>query len=122
MKNLVRKTMVRIMCDTYTCNNLAEYEVGHEVNRAFCSHFCEDCMKSIAEEAGKMFGDMKTSVKDPVASEPETVETVEKEKEKEESVPEKEVEYYICKYCGEKFVKPTQLSEYKSHVMKCQRL
>lgn len=123
MNNLVRKTMVRIICDTYTCRNLAEFEIGHEVNPQFCSHYCRDCMESIAKESSKMmFGDM---VMEEPETEPEKEQEPEKEPEqeetKEETAEEEKVEYYICKYCGEKFVKPAQLSEYRSHVMKCQR-
>lgn len=127
MKNLVRKTPIRLVCDTYTCNNLSVYEVGHEVNRSFCMHYCEECMKTIVNEASAMlFPEMKME-KEPepekVEQEPEKEETVEavEEEKKEEAAPEKEQEYYICKYCGERFEKPDRLNEYRSHVMKCQR-
>lgn len=124
MKNLVRKTPVKLICDTYTCNNLSVYEVGHDVNRAFCMHYCEECMKTIVKEASTLlFPEMKME-KEPepekIEPEPEKVEVVEEEK-KEEVEPEKEQEYYICKYCGERFEKPERLNEYRSHVMKCQR-
>lgn len=124
MKNLVRKTPIRLICDTYTCNNLSVYEVGHEVNRSFCMHYCEECMKTIVNEASAMlFPEMKM---EPQQAEPEPekeeepVEVAEEEK-KEEEVVEKKQEYYICKYCGERFEKPERLNEYRSHVMKCQR-
>lgn len=124
MKNLVRKTPIRLVCDTYTCNNLSVYEVGHEVNRSFCMHYCEECMKTIVNEASAMlFPEMKM---EPQQAEPEPekeeepVEVAEEEK-KEEEVVEKKQEYYICKYCGERFEKPERLNEYRSHVMKCQR-
>ena len=124
MKNLVRKTPIRLICDTYTCNNLSVYEVGHEVNRSFCMHYCEECMKTIVKEASAMlFPEMKM---EPQQAEPEPekeeepVEVAEEEK-KEEEVVEKKQEYYICKYCGERFEKPERLNEYRSHVMKCQR-
>lgn len=124
MKNLVRKTPIRLVCDTYTCNNLSVYEVGHEVNRSFCMHYCEECMKTIVNEASAMlFPEMKM---EPQQAEPEPekeeepVEVAEEETKKEEVV-EKKQEYYICKYCGERFEKPERLNEYRSHVMKCQR-
>lgn len=123
MKNLVRKTPIRLICDTYTCNNLSVYEVGHEVNRSFCMHYCEECMKTIVNEASAMlFPEMKM---EPQQTEPEPEKEEEPvevaQEEKKEEVVEKKQEYYICKYCGERFEKPERLNEYRSHVMKCQR-
>lgn len=123
MKNIVRKTLVKLVCDTYTCNNLAEYEIGHEVNRAFCSHYCADCMKTIIKEAQENFSELKYEPEKPAVEEPVTEENsvTEEKAEETKAEEEKKVEYYVCKYCGEKFVKPDELNLYRSHVLKCRK-
>lgn len=126
MTNLVRKTLVKVVCDTYTCRNMAEFEIGHEAQRALCSHYCKECMEEIVKDASKML-----DIKEKYSSVPENdtqtydIELNEKEESEERpevvEEPEEEKEYYTCKYCGERFPKPEGLSEYRSHVMKCMR-
>lgn len=121
MSKLVRKTLVKVVCDTYTCKNLAEFEVGMEAQRALCSHYCRKCMEDIVDGAKEMFG---KSEKVSDVPENDTTEYGIKENEKVDNVEEttdEPAEYYTCKYCGKKFVKPDGLTEYRSHSMKCMR-
>lgn len=127
---LVRKALVRIVCDTYTCQNLADYEVGHIAQRALCMHYCQECMEKIVQDARELFGDFERTVNLP---ENDTtvydIEEDEKEetKSEEEEIPVEEEEapvpddFYICKYCGERFKRPDELSPYRAHVLKCAR-
>ena len=45
MKNLVRRINQPVICDTYTCNNMAEFEISHEVVRAASMQVCPECLK-----------------------------------------------------------------------------
>lgn len=115
MKNLVRRMRYKTVCDTYMCNNIAEFEVGHEITPALATHYCKDCMKTIVEEAEEIllrdFGDSSVSEKASV--------TEEAENQNEKEISATEQEYYICKRCGAKFKKPDELTEYRRHIVAC---
>ena len=98
--SLVRPLGLQIVCDTYMCNNMAAVQVGHELMPALAVHLCKDCMSQIVKETADLFPEMK----------PEP-----------EPLPEPEQEYYTCRFCGEKFEKPDQLKQYRSHVMTCKK-
>lgn len=101
--SLVRKLGVSLVCDTYMCQNMAEVEVGHEVMPAVAMHLCKDCLTQIVRESADLFPEMKP--------EPEIVEV--------EKPPEPE--YYQCRFCGEKFLKPDENKEYRVHVLNCKK-
>lgn len=99
MKKLVRPFNRNVQCDIHTCKNTAEYSIGLEGFSALYVNVCRDCLTSIVKEG--------ISLLKPQQAETETAVKTE---------PVKETEYYVCKECGEKFVKPDHLSEYRSHV------
>ncbi len=55
MKNLVRPIGVKVVCDMYTCSNMAEFEVGHEFTPAVATHLCRECLRSVYDEAHEIF-------------------------------------------------------------------
>ena len=57
MKNLVRRIGTRVVCDMYTCNNMAEFSIGHEYTPSLATHLCKDCMKAVFEEARNIFSE-----------------------------------------------------------------
>lgn len=102
MKKLVRPLTRRVVCDMHTCHNMAEYSIGLEGFSALYINICGECMNDIITQATKLMNP------EPVNDKPEA------EKKEEKAKPEPE--YYVCKVCGEKFVKPDELSKYRSHV------
>lgn len=56
MKNLVRRINQPVICDTYTCNNMAEFEISHEVVRAASMQVCPECLKAIVEQGAELLG------------------------------------------------------------------
>jgi DNA-directed RNA polymerase subunit RPC12/RpoP len=58
--------------------------------------YCDDCAQKILEGLQE------------ILSGPEVAEETESEKGQE---------YYVCKECGQKFLKPGELGEYKSHCL-----
>ena len=120
---LVRKALVRIVCDTYTCQNIADYEVGHVAQRALCMHYCKDCLGKIVQNARELFGDFEKTANPPkndtsIYDIEEDVKEEAKPEEEETPVPD---DFYICKYCGERFQRPGELSQYRAHLLKCAR-
>lgn len=101
--SLVRKLGINIVCDTYMCRNMAEVQIGHEVMPATAVHLCADCFKQIIKEGADLFPEMKP--------EPEIIEV--------EKKPEQE--YYECRFCGEKFLKPDELKQYRAHALNCRK-
>nr|DAH15688.1 MAG TPA: C2H2 type zinc-finger protein [Caudoviricetes sp.] len=56
MKNLVRRINTPVICDTYTCNNMAEFEISHEVVRAASMQVCPECLRAIVEQGAELLG------------------------------------------------------------------
>lgn len=56
MKNLVRRINTLVICDTYTCSNIAEFEISHEVVRAVSMQVCPECLKDIVEQGAQLLG------------------------------------------------------------------
>ena len=56
MKNLVRRINTPVICDTYTCNNMAEFEISHEVVRAASMQVCPECLRAIVEQGAQLLG------------------------------------------------------------------
>lgn len=90
MKNLVRKINQSVICDTYTCNNMAQFEISHEMVRAAGIQICEECLRAIIEEGSQLLNsDAETSHEPLPFEEVETADTTEQtaglaEKEKSE--------------------------------------
>ena len=57
MTKLVRPIRARVVCDVYTCSNIAEFEVGHEFTPAAATHLCRDCLRSVYDEAHQIFAE-----------------------------------------------------------------
>lgn len=135
MKNLVRKINQSVICDTYTCNNMAQFEISHEMVRAAGIQICEECLRAIIEEGSQLLNsDAETSHEPLPFEEVETADTTEQtaglaEKEKsEEKISEsgktdepimdaeieKSVKVYTCKHCGAEF---NDLKAYRGHVL-----
>ena len=90
MKNLVRETNFRVVCDTYTCNNMAKFEIGHEFTTHNNMLLCEDCMASVMEEAREILSELYRRRKF-VGTEGETAaEVTETENEKNEEISEQD--------------------------------
>lgn len=135
MKNLVRKINQSVICDTYTCNNMAQFEISHEMVRAAGIQICEECLRAIIEEGSQLLNsDAETSHEPLPFEEVETADTTEQtaglaEKEKSEekisesgktnepimdAEVEKPVKVYTCKHCGAEF---NDLKAYRGHVL-----
>ena len=57
MKNLVRRIINQpVICDTYTCNNMAEFEISHEIVRAASMQVCPYCLREIVEQGAELLG------------------------------------------------------------------
>lgn len=93
MKNLVRRINQPVICDTYTCNNMAEFEISHEVVRAASMQVCPECLKEIVEQGTQLLGmdmckcDTCADSEEPLPfDEPDAIEqTVETNEPQEES-------------------------------------
>lgn len=93
MKNLVRRINQPVICDTYTCNNMAEFEISHEVVRAASMQVCPECLKEIVEQGAELLGmdmckcDTCADSEEPLPfDEPDAIEqTVETNEPQEES-------------------------------------
>ena len=56
MNKLVRRINTPVICDTYTCNNMAEFEISHEVVRAASMQVCPECLRAIVEQGAELLG------------------------------------------------------------------
>lgn len=56
MNKLVRRINQPVICDTYTCNNMAEFEISHEVARAASMQVCPECLRAIVEQGAELLG------------------------------------------------------------------
>ncbi len=61
MTNLVRKINKKVICDTYTCRNMAMFEIGHSVAKFSNMQVCSECLSAIISEGAKFFTDNVTS-------------------------------------------------------------
>lgn len=132
IRNLVRKPRTKVVCDVYTCRNLAEFEVGHEVQRASCMHYCRECMEEIVRGTGiipsenisenKLETDNNIVTSEDDMKKGSSVSEEESAVEKEESEPKTAAETYRCKHCGMEFPKPDGLKEYRIHAMNCAKI
>lgn len=57
MTNLVRKINKKVICDTYTCRNMAMFEIGHSVAKFSNMQVCSECLSAIINEGAKFFAD-----------------------------------------------------------------
>lgn len=124
--SLVRPMRVRTKCDVYTCNNMADYEIGHGLMPVIAYHLCNDCMMTVFEEARELIRDKiakenPSSIEENISENEEISEntsdtTIENANVSEENTKE----VYVCKICGETFKKPSELSKYRSHFRRCQ--
>lgn len=57
MTNLVRKINKKVICDTYTCRNMAMFEIGHSVAKFSNMQVCSECLSAIISEGAKFFAD-----------------------------------------------------------------
>lgn len=80
---LVRRINQPVICDTYTCNNMAEFEISHEVVRAASMQVCSDCLREIVEQGAELLGmdmckcDACSDSEEPLPfSEPDVIEQV----------------------------------------------
>lgn len=148
MKNLVRRIINQpVICDTYTCNNMAQFEIGHEIVRAASIQLCEECLKTIIKEGSELLSSEAKASDEPLPFEEvdaadatehdateQTVET-EKSQEEEKSAEEisesgktdesiigtedqKPVKVYTCKHCGAEY---NDLKAYRGHVLNCSK-
>ena len=83
MNELVRRINQPVICDTYTCNNMAEFEISHEVVRAASMQVCPDCLRKIVEQGAELLGmdmckcDACTEPEEPLPfDEPDVIEQV----------------------------------------------
>lgn len=93
MNKLVRRINQPVICDTYTCNNMAEFEISHEVVRAASMQVCPECLRAIVEQGAVLLGmdicecDVCTDQEGPLPfDEPDAIEqTTETNEPQEES-------------------------------------
>lgn len=76
MTKLVRPIRARVVCDVYTCSNIAEFEVGHEFTPAAATHLCRDCLRSVYDEAHKIFAEETSQVENDDTEEVKQPESV----------------------------------------------
>lgn len=135
MKNLVRRINQSVICDTYTCNNMAQFEISHEMVRAAGIQICEECLRAIVEEGSQLLNSETEISHEPLPFEEvetadttkQTAEPTEKEKSEEkisesgktdepimDAEVEKPVKVYTCKHCGAEF---NDLKSYRGHVL-----
>lgn len=58
---IINPLSVIVKCDTYLCNNYADYEVGHPVQKGLCVHYCKSCLEQIVSEAKELFDTPQTN-------------------------------------------------------------
>lgn len=114
----------RSRCDVSTCKCFATYQIGIRLNRpmmVLCAEHAMSLYSGMSSEMMKVIkaekAEARKAAENPVEITEPAVETV-----PEEPKPAAEEEYYVCKYCGEKFPKSEMTkAQFAQHSKKCKK-
>ena len=111
--------MRRSRCDVPGCRNMAEHQIGTRPNRPMILLCGDHAMDLYSAMSSGMMKLIKEKKKEEKAEQPAEVQI--KEEPKAEA-PKKDEEFYICKYCGEKFPKSEMTKqEFMAHCRACKK-
>ena len=114
-------------CRAGGCNNKTKNRIGDPDRQPIWHYLCDDHLRQLYEELKEYFeplAQVRPCAPDDGIAEAQTASSEDKTLPDEtvsDTEPIKEPKYYICKQCGEKFLNPGQLSEYRNHCLQAHR-